>query len=251
MNVDSFFTQGYSHPICEDYALSNSRRSDFSLIGEPFACLSDGCSTGIHTDIGARLLCHLYNKERLHFSAYLGARKLLEHLGLSTDSILATLIAFDFIFTERQNVMYVDVCGDGVIVGITNDDTIRIIDIEYPKSTPFYLHYLSDMKSRQQWNDITGNKMIINGVIHNNIPIKGYRYDLSKYKAVYAFSDGIKSFIRNRKEGIELNEIISYFLPIINNVGEFVKRRANKVLKRLAKDGIEHYDDFSMIGFVQ
>src|ERR1017187_1833610 len=50
MNCDHHFEIGNSHRICEDYALSGQTKEVTYVI------LSDGCSSGIDVDVGARLV---------------------------------------------------------------------------------------------------------------------------------------------------------------------------------------------------
>ena len=53
MNADCYYEIGYSHTVCEDYALAGKINNDIS-----FAIVCDGCSASPHVDVGARILTY-------------------------------------------------------------------------------------------------------------------------------------------------------------------------------------------------
>jgi hypothetical protein len=50
MKADSYFEIGSTHQVCQDYALAYAS-DDFA-----YAIMSDGCTSSLNTDIGARLV---------------------------------------------------------------------------------------------------------------------------------------------------------------------------------------------------
>lgn len=55
METNSFYQIGRDHKVCEDYAICGMEPF-------PYTILSDGCSTGKHTDVGSRILVSMTKK---------------------------------------------------------------------------------------------------------------------------------------------------------------------------------------------
>ena len=58
-------------------------------------------------------------------------------------------------------------------------------------------------------------------------------------------SDGLCSFEKD-KQSVSLSNIINPFFDFKNTNGEYLKRRVDKYLKQLHKEGYSHYDDISL-----
>lgn len=148
--TDSFFQQGETHEVCEDYAVH----------GNGYAIVSDGCSNGggpsIHTDWGSRLLCkaaeyNLFclttNHDRMNFNerknlffheVWSDAAKIASSLpNLQRECLTATLgIAYKDLGVVRT-ILY----GDGVVGARRRDGKWEIRSYEPIQGAPYYLKY--------------------------------------------------------------------------------------------------------------
>jgi hypothetical protein len=158
MISDSYFEQGVTHEVCEDYAVH----------GEGYAIVSDGCSNGggprIDSDWGARLLCKASEELLNHnfdpnvFIPLVGARvkMLMSSLpNLGPDCLTATLM----ILRVLNNNFHAFTIGDGVVGGKRKDGRWKIHVIEFPKG-PFYLKY-NIFGEEQKFFNSFGNKFKI------------------------------------------------------------------------------------------
>lgn len=147
MLADSFFEQGVTHEVCEDYARN----------GMTYAVLSDGCTNGggprIDTDWGARLMC-LAAEKLVHIEDHLEfvlettrtARSLKDGIPhLSKEAMCATLLALRAV--DEFKVLQAIVTGDGFVGGKRRDGTWVIHRIAFVAgginsfAGPYYLKY--------------------------------------------------------------------------------------------------------------
>ena len=139
MIVDSFYQQGNSHEVCEDYALH----------GDNFAIVSDGCSNGggssIESDWGSRLLCkaaedniRLLNPDQF-ISVVAGQTVVMKNSlpNLNPKCLTATLMVLRALDDKFQAL----VVGDGVIGGKRRDGRWKIHTINFSGGAPYYLKY--------------------------------------------------------------------------------------------------------------
>ena len=154
MQTGSFFTQGSTHMVCEDYALN----------GVDYAIVSDGCSNGggprIHTDFGSRLLAKAAEEHLLKingpFELFMQAvcstaqTQQRSFPNLPVDCLTATLLTAVF----HEGLFKVNIVGDGLVAARKKDKTweIRSYDFvpggETGKKAPYYLKY--DMMNQRQ-----------------------------------------------------------------------------------------------------
>ena len=109
-----------------------------------------------------------------------------------------------------------------------------------------------------------GNSVILVTKYKDDTPTDEYSFaydipidvniDLKGVKSVYVSSDGLGSFINPDPKGqIKYDPMWlmeNHFSKLKNTTGEFLKRRCGKAIKRFEKNGIVHYDDFSMGAFL-
>lgn len=159
MNHDSYFEIGYSHTICEDYALSGKLNDN--LI---FAIVADGCSSSKGVDVGARLLAH--SARQIIFQLYKDEDSINQYESKSIGDIaidIAYRVAMQADCLRRQLLLPIDILdstllitigdnkgnaialcyGDGVIVHKSNGK-VFCYQLEYPSGAPYYLSYLID-----------------------------------------------------------------------------------------------------------
>lgn len=153
MRTDSFFEQGVTHEVCEDYALH----------GDEYVIVSDGCSNGggprIHSDWGSRLLCkaaeqHLHRTDSPNdFAAFVcstAAAQISSFPNLDANCLTATLMT---LLGDGK----VLVAGDGVCGGKLKDGSWQISIIEFPpggetnQPAPYYLLYRMIKFGQQEW----------------------------------------------------------------------------------------------------
>ncbi len=278
MNTDCAFSKGFTHAICQDYALKN--KNSISI--------SDGCSGSSLSDIGSRVLSitamnRMSELQSLHDldenELILSARPLIKMLNLPSECLDATLLCAAKIEDTGEAICY----GDGVIAVKMKDDNIFVINIEYTDNYPFYINYLFDKTNRHNnWIEDHDNKKVTFSVIKNNgeIEILSENCDLNprigydgievgvlrvqlqrtmvevvspEAECIVIMSDGVHSFYKPIKTGTLIsNDSISYFdvlkelLNFKNYNGQFVQRRMNKFRKYCLKNSWQHYDDISI-----
>ena len=121
---------------------------DYSLTGtvddSSYLLISDGCSSGRHTDLGSRFIT-LSARElvcQAPFNPLLFKAELLEILStkkhmLTPDDWLATL----GVAVIRGEYLQVAFMGDGHIIIKYTNGNIRLVSLEYTQNRPYYLAY--------------------------------------------------------------------------------------------------------------
>lgn len=264
--VDSFFTRGSSHSICQDYTLADG-------VGErQIVAVSDGCSGSPHTDFGARYLC-LGAGEALRLSPTGGfsqdavlplACTLLGKI-LPVECLDATLL----VAYPTPEHTFVLVSGDGVVAARDREGLLHVWEVEYPNNAPLYLSYLLNQRrlshlpgvNRQVTKyrlDLQTQEIKDCGTWYEDVtpsdPHSFWRiFNLpqQRYDLVCLFSDGIQSFQRKTerggKEAVPVPEVLQQVMAFKGTRGEFVTRRCRRFFGRFCMNhGWSHYDDFSM-----
>ena len=258
IHTDIFLEIGSQHKVCEDYIIKGSEP-------EPFIILSDGCSSSMNTDMGSRILCYLakqylrYRVDSLYNIDYHKMGRWIIHnaemtarqLGLNISCLDATLIIAFYLDYQVQVFMY----GDGCIL-TKKGDLIQKKMIEYTRNAPYYLSYLVDDDRHDQYHDLQVEKHLIESGISGDIKqLQAYdyeshfRFNTTDYDAIWITSDGMESFIAGANP-IQMEDLLPDFMTFKNVKGEFLKRRLNKAMKTLNKNGITHYDDLSAGAFI-
>lgn len=161
MNSDSFFQQGVTHEVCEDYAVH----------GDGYVILSDGCSNGggprIDTDWGARLLCkaaeqHI-EKDPHDFIAFVcstAQTQLNIFPNLSLECLTATLLTLQ---DNGRSMVF----GDGIVGGRLKDGSWKISIVEFEpgglrdEAAPYYLKYRMVEQEQQEWRKQFGGVCVV------------------------------------------------------------------------------------------
>ena len=265
MNVDSFFTIGSTHKVCQDYVLHGYQND------KPYVILSDGCSSAVDSDFGSRLLCkslqpfiynNNYNINSLLDTTIKSAHFFSRSLNLQDDSLCATLV-FLKIF---RNCFQVFAVGDFVIAAKHKNGSIQIIECEYVSQAPYYLRYELD-GLKEEYFEKFGKKVkfhsywIKNNEIYDDsvtmfdpfTDYHFYEFFINDYEFVAIMSDGAKSFLKTvisatTKQNISASplESLKEILSFKKYFGEFVQRRCQKAFKQFKDQNIHNYDDFSI-----
>jgi len=240
MIADSFFEQGSTHEVCEDYAVH----------GLEYAILSDGCSNGggprIDSDWGSRLLCKAAEQHLSRFvaspddpSAFLAAvsgtaqTQVRTFPNLGVNCLTATLL----LLTHRTYTsLDALVIGDGIVGGKRHDGRWKIYMIEFVGGGPYYLKYQM-CGEEEQWKEHCGSTCRVSTFFGKLLPEyeppedftfenrtdfwqqngswgeRTFEWDFrqpymlfdfsrEEYEFVFISSDGLQSFYQPRREGV-------------------------------------------------
>jgi hypothetical protein len=263
ITVDSFFTQGKSHKVCEDYA--NSIQS------MPMISVSDGCSSSKHTDFGSRIISKALEMtlaspisaefresgglEDSTFESIIMNKSVdIAYLMKMDTRCLDATLGFAFI---RKNAIDVRFFGDGCIVTVDKDNNIKIVDIEYDKNAPYYLNYFFDEDRKKAYKELKQKKIIkyttINATgsmqfntVDSNEDFEWMSFDLATTRSVSIFTDGVKTFMPHSQTtpSMEFTKVIKELVNFPLPNGEFVNRKCLRFLK--IHPEYYFFDDFSM-----
>ena len=283
MEIDSFYTKGSSHTECQDYALSGSFKN---LKGEPqpYAVISDGCSSSPHSDLGARLLSFgyllclklfyvepygirdltavsLYAEN--HVKTYEGLLALSPHQASPID---ATMLGC----TYHDSLVEVSTSGDGYVLARKRESGEWVkIKISFNESAPAYLSYGLSKKRFQKYYADYGVRTLhrVDGPDQISVEVeklfhaeedfalypskctKQFNFSEKDYDLILVASDGLDSFLDSSGKHIEDTIILKELLSFKNFKGNFIQRRVGAFLSRTCKkNGWTHYDDLSVSG---
>jgi hypothetical protein len=270
MQMDTFFTIGKSHKVCEDYAIC---QYDADGLDQMIA-ISDGCSSSKDTDFGSRILLKsLVNHIAPHTpllarGLWSNAKNIVQQLHMPTQCLDATI---NFAFTgEQAGVKGIEVItiGDGFIVAQQNDGGFEIVEIEFDRNAPYYLSYEFNSDRKQEFMKLGQQKIVtvkeydVNCVLKDSYisdtddnkiidRFSKFWFPLEVYKSVSVFSDGLKTFIPHdqTQPKVPLEQIVKELISFPQTNGEFVKRRCLKFMKNHVESSF--YDDFSMATLVR
>ena len=135
---------GYEHKEngvnCQDYGRAENG----------WAVVCDGCSEGKHSEVGAKLYCHLVDNWKFPFE---NIKKMIELIG-DKPQALKDYLSFTILeLSESDTEFVVRYCGDGYIILQGKDGNItfeELTDGEYPKYyiynyiNPEYLSHYKD-----------------------------------------------------------------------------------------------------------
>lgn len=278
MNTDAYYEIGFSHKVCEDYALAGEYKN------MAYAIVSDGCSSSDDSDVGARLMSHIakgvliYLRDRdiigteeySNIFKELVIRKCIEvksSLGLPTEAFDATLL-INVVY--NKNIISLG-WGDGYFAFVTNTKNIIAYGITYSTGAPYYLSYEMSPTKKDAYKNAYGmgtmdtNSYVINmdgTVIENKIDTSPIRYSESLHRVSYSpamdfvmvSSDGLDTYQNNpkfdrpaeeEKSEYKAENIIPLTMAYKNIVGEFVIRRMVRLKSDMNKNNILHLDDVS------
>lgn len=265
---DSIFKIGKAHSVCQDYA-SNK---------ENIIALSDGCSSSLDTDIGARFLVKDSIKDIFSIqkfsqadACYLisGTLRALAASYLDVNPLTcldATLLCGKIIKNER---LISCIYGDGVFSYQLKNDTIKIIQVVFANNAPYYLSYLLSTVRQNNYLEIFGGQKTIseytiqNGkIINTEIKVVKYNecceyeFNVDDLKSFFLFSDGVETFHQVIKtETSKFTKdipTVDSVLEIMNcpTFGPFLEKKYTKLSEQYVKQGIFHSDDLSVAAFL-
>jgi len=277
-STDSYYHIGAAHLTagkpCQDYAASHSFSDDSAC-----AVVSDGCSTGGRTDIGARILalatiesiarnraktgCNVsptFIKEESHDILL----TVEDQLGLLPEDMLATCL---YCYLDQHG-GFVHLQGDGVVALKYKHSGLVIHRFDWAKNAPYYPSYSIQDASRYIAMLHSGNPetAVLSQVIASknesgaweesrvDIPIAvaapGYKIEVSLDQAealefVAVFSDGVTQIgkVSGGEGMLNWRDMVTEFMSFKTTAGDFAKRRMLRGIRDLHKTGNGPIDD--------
>lgn len=275
--VDSYFHIGQAHlnagKPCQDYALADIHED------MAFALVSDGCSTGGQTDVGARILALSTAKAiREHWSVahevegdavplHIAWRQkdriagLHSMLGLRKQDMLATCL-YQYITPGGG---FIHIQGDGVVAVKYQSGLISMCRYDWADNKPFYPAYTEDHFMgfiQDHGGDVRAERLTKecwqyyaeDGFIHlstqkislgegmGRVTIRIYPGELEVTHPEYiaVFSDGITQI-----DGLDWKDAVVQALAFKTPEGEFAKRRMIRLIKDAQRNGKGPIDDIA------
>ena len=285
MITDSFFEQGVTHEVCEDYAVH----------GDDYAILADGCSNGgvsIHTDWGARLLCKAAEEHMARIQAEPTLfMQLVMNTALTQPRAIANLPVGCLTATlltlcqtcQGNDGLIATIFGDGVVGGLRKDKTWDIRVIEYQpggttgQAAPYYPKYKL-LEEEDRWVELFGDKYLVT-TYHGNLtfpsnltmeqkervlsledPFEYWFFDKKIYDFAFIASDGIQSFYEwdetstsRQQSRIGTPAVLGVLLDILSFQKDFLRLQRGWAFKQdkpgtFKRRGWHNADDVSMAG---
>jgi len=255
---------------CQDHALSGRLSSEAA-----FAIVSDGCSRGGMTDIGARLvalatrqaLCEHHERGVREHAATIAARDAYlrswqQSIGLSTEDLLATSLSI----AGSAACLSIAVAGDGVVLTRTVGGSLVARKYEWHESMPFYPAYNLAASTREgfvrhhgenpaalcveTW-ELSGNEPVLRNAEHYDVrsgmrEIHSLNGDPSEpYEMAAVFSDGVTVV-----EGWHWQDVVIALSAFKSTRGQFAVRRMNRFLREAQLSGRGPIDDVACAAII-
>ncbi len=263
INLDWYLASSPQHPICEDYALTGASP-------QPYLIVCDGCSSSTHTDVGARIMA--WSAKRIleqitgdasqPFPTYhdFGAA-VAEHARASVTRLGAPLTCLDATLLVAS--VYADVCtvavyGDGYVGSQDGAGQMTLRRVAYRQNMPYYLSYWHDEARRDcyvaaQSGGATACTVTteLDNVSQSaeqpyNAPLT-WTFPLAETRLVTIASDGVAALLdQAQNQAIPARVVMTDLLAYKTTKGEFVKRRAKRMLKEYEKNGVALIDDLAV-----
>ncbi|MCH2188795.1 protein phosphatase 2C domain-containing protein [Candidatus Gracilibacteria bacterium] len=270
MNTDGHFLIGKQHMSsglpCQDYSLSGNISDNIA-----YAIVSDGCSSGQRTDVGARVVS-LATEKALRSISFKGfTPQVISHyqqagiesskdlFGLCVQDMLATCL---YALVSPEGAM-VHIQGDGVVAYKMRNGDIQIYMYDWAENTPCYPAYAHDGYASficHHGNDMSQEKATCKTLHINskgetifeateNISlgegVQGFSQNILPEKLVdisciAVFSDGVEQV-----ENTSCAQVVASLLDFKNTQGVFATRRLNRCIKDWQKQNISPLDDIS------
>lgn len=261
MPTDAAFVIGTRHSVVADPC------QDYARAGDGWVAVADGCSTGGHTDIGARLWVLSAQKvlgahglsllrEPSQFMENVlqeGALQMQEHNELDG---LATLAVGGLVDNEFHAILQ----GDGCVAVALCDGGLEYWEIAAPNNTPLYPMYMLNAQHLEQWRtqvcnvptqvrayryDDGGTLQSIKTMELNDNLFFSHTWNTDEAYAMLVCSDGVFS-VPNKKPFDVLSQLFSVKEP----TGAFMQRRLAAMQRGWARKNEEGSTDDLAVGGV-
>lgn len=238
--TDAVYKIGASHKVCQDYAITTPNK----------VVICDGCSTGRHVDVGARVLAHMDNvfDEKVF-------KDISKHLGLEQPDLSSTYLRLMDVNSQAYSFLRI---GDGFLFRKIGE-TLEVHEYSYAGNAPYYIaykHFGMDEQWETQFSDNTATETIwtfdkdFKLVDKNTVPCAGQKQFIEIWGVDQDYigiaSDGLSSFQDSNKNPVALDKVVPILFNYKNLNPGFLQRRVQMAEKEFAKLGWSHYDDLSM-----
>lgn len=264
-SIDSFFSIGSTHNICQDYAIHGKTEKIC------YGILSDGCSSVKDSDIGSRILCKIVedfiiNKYDINLEikdiydlikSFILKKISKLNLKLPSETYYSTLLLF--ITNKKHTDIFI--FGDGYLkIKYMEKEIVK--SFKYSKNAPYYLAYDLNEKDKKMYFDTfkqvleINNTEIINDQTNSELIVKEvdekifYRFENENLISISIMSDGVESFQDFNKKDIEDIEIVKNITNYKNTNGTFVDRRLKAFFRDCNKNKVQNKDDLSIVSLV-
>lgn len=278
--ADNYFHIGHAHlgtgKPCQDYSFSEV----YDQIG--FGAVSDGCSSGRHTDIGSRVITlstasfvrqldqfNLSNFQDVQKDITEAQAKLIKltqkSLGLELEDMLATS---GYILLSPSG-GFVHLRGDGAVAIVYRNSQTDLYSYQWNKNTPFYPAYAADnyigfikehggdldapVVKIEHWLKQPGGKIckLDDGTMSLAQGIAGASHYFSTEEIknnlafVAIFTDGVNQVASTVGGQLIMpwQDVVQELIGFVSLNGQFAKRNAIWLIKQLRKKNIGPLDD--------
>lgn len=246
---------------CQDYALS------FAGPDHASAVISDGCSSGGHTDIGARIAARSTRTALAWSSWNYFNENMIDRFCRSHDSFgrsalnldQADMLATVGYVAIVKNHLCVRLIGDGVIAA-KHSRGVVMTRVDWDQNMPLYRAYADDdyagfvmahggdraaevvKVTRHARGDVApATDKIIPQPLYAMLSGFTDRLDVRDFNFVAVFSDGV-----TQVDGMDWRDVVTELMSFKSAEGAFVKRRMLRFLKDCQKHGRGPIDDIAM-----
>jgi len=270
--ADHHFVIGGDHVTygkpCQDHALSQADDGMAAVV------VSDGCSSGGETDMGARLTTFLLmqtireldkgnlGQESIFASRHAAFSAAATLLGLRETDTLATLL-YAYLAPSGGHV-YLQ--GDGVVARELRDGTVMLSRFDWANNMPFYPAYADSVNGNSErfvlahggdpsarlftaehwvrspgslWTKASEEASSLQDGM-KGVSIAFDAAAMEETSAVAVFTDGVTSV-----SGVDWKDAVLRLLDFKTTEGAFMKRRLSRALKEFGKDGNGPRDDLA------
>ncbi len=138
----------------------------------------DGCSQGLHSEVGVKLFAHLYKNYTVQ-EAFCVLTELF-----STPTDILNYLCFTILSVyENEDNFITSVCGDGYIIKQKLDNTIEFEKFDYEGSPPYYIYNYINSQYLKKYQD--GVDFLIKS------------YSKKEYKNIGIATDGIEYILNS------------------------------------------------------
>lgn len=261
-STDHIFHIGQQHlrsgMPCQDYALSESHSMSAHAI------VSDGCSSGGRTEVGAKIVAlaaasamydHAWSQSGEYARAVYEKMIAVEDtLDLDANDMLATLVVARADGIGRARVTFY---GDGAAAFVYTDGSMELTRLEWRNNTPLYLAYRRDKYDGFVYAhggehvfacDLETHRFQPSGL---QVERTGTHYQVGSalegttifsesrsLSCVAVFTDGVMQV-----DGWKWTEVVRELLSFKSTKGDFAKRRLHGFLRKAGEVGRGPLDD--------
>ena len=142
---------------------------------EGLKAVCDGCSEGKHSEVGAKGFCHLLETGLPPAEAFV---KLTALFGQTPDSIRDYLCFTVLLVRETAEAFILTYCGDGYVLGETQDGRFLTQELEGGEYPPYYAYRYVDAALLSRYRE--------------GAAFRTRRFSKHRYKNIGIASDGIR-----------------------------------------------------------